>query len=306
MDSSISLKDEIWFLCVCHHISNAVYTSRIFFCQQIYCISFSLWLAILCVTAILGAFEYASKGAHLVRRSCPFVRLSACISAVPTGPISWNLIFATLRKYAEELQIWLQSDKCIGHYTRRPEYVCAVDSSGRCSVPLQQRKESPILTFPWQLSTVLHCWQLPAVQQQYKGMHYCVSIATVFTRVRHLVRYTSIACPFVYGVWFVIHAVGIKRILFWCNSFEVNLFWEADSSWASEAIPRILLTPKFLDRVYMSPQFVPIMSQLHAVYVTPCCFLRNHCNILLSAPWSSKSFFASRIFSQAFFAAIDV
>jgi hypothetical protein len=25
MDSSISLKDEIWFLSVCHHISNAVY-----------------------------------------------------------------------------------------------------------------------------------------------------------------------------------------------------------------------------------------------------------------------------------------
>ena len=25
MDSSVSLKDEIWFLCVCHHVSNAVY-----------------------------------------------------------------------------------------------------------------------------------------------------------------------------------------------------------------------------------------------------------------------------------------
>jgi len=25
MDSSVSPKDEIWFLCVCHHISNAVY-----------------------------------------------------------------------------------------------------------------------------------------------------------------------------------------------------------------------------------------------------------------------------------------
>jgi len=25
MDSSVSLKDEIWFLRVCHHISNAVY-----------------------------------------------------------------------------------------------------------------------------------------------------------------------------------------------------------------------------------------------------------------------------------------
>jgi len=82
---------------------------------------------------------------------------------------SWNLIFAILRKYAEELQIWLQSDKNIGHCTRRPEYVCAVDSGARCSVPLQQRKECPILAFPWQHSTVLHCWQLPAVQQQCKG-----------------------------------------------------------------------------------------------------------------------------------------
>ena len=25
MDSSVSPKDEIWFLCGCHHISNAVY-----------------------------------------------------------------------------------------------------------------------------------------------------------------------------------------------------------------------------------------------------------------------------------------
>ena len=25
MDSSVSPKDEIWFLCLCHHISNAVY-----------------------------------------------------------------------------------------------------------------------------------------------------------------------------------------------------------------------------------------------------------------------------------------
>jgi hypothetical protein len=35
-----------------------------------------------------------------------------------------------------------------------------------------------------------------------KGKHYCVSIATVFALVRHLVfvLYTSIACPVVYGV----------------------------------------------------------------------------------------------------------
>ena len=30
MDSSVSLKDKIWFLCVCHHVSNAVYPSFIF------------------------------------------------------------------------------------------------------------------------------------------------------------------------------------------------------------------------------------------------------------------------------------
>ena len=27
MDSSVSAKDEIWFLRVCHHVSNAVYTN---------------------------------------------------------------------------------------------------------------------------------------------------------------------------------------------------------------------------------------------------------------------------------------
>jgi len=28
MDSTVSPKDEIWFLRVCHHISNALYTKR--------------------------------------------------------------------------------------------------------------------------------------------------------------------------------------------------------------------------------------------------------------------------------------
>jgi hypothetical protein len=38
------------------------------------------------------------------------------------------------------------------------------------------------------------------VNNNLKGKHYCVSIATLFARVRHLVRYTYIACPVVYGV----------------------------------------------------------------------------------------------------------
>jgi len=29
MDSSVSAKDEIWFLHVCHHVSNTVYTIKI-------------------------------------------------------------------------------------------------------------------------------------------------------------------------------------------------------------------------------------------------------------------------------------
>jgi hypothetical protein len=94
-------------------------------------------------------------------RSSVFPRASALF---PLDQFPWNLILATLRKYAEELQIWLQSDKSIGHNTRRPEYVFTVDSGGRCSVPLQEHKESPILAL-----TVLHCWHLPADQQQFKG-----------------------------------------------------------------------------------------------------------------------------------------
>jgi hypothetical protein len=27
MDSSVALKDEIWFLRICHHISNVLYTA---------------------------------------------------------------------------------------------------------------------------------------------------------------------------------------------------------------------------------------------------------------------------------------
>ena len=34
MNSSVSPKDEIWFLCVCRHISDAVYNSGCVYCKN--------------------------------------------------------------------------------------------------------------------------------------------------------------------------------------------------------------------------------------------------------------------------------
>jgi hypothetical protein len=44
MNSSLSPKDKLWFLCVCHHISNAVYpslppTDSCLFCNRCFCIA---------------------------------------------------------------------------------------------------------------------------------------------------------------------------------------------------------------------------------------------------------------------------
>jgi hypothetical protein len=49
---------------------------------------------------------------------CPSVRLSACVSAAPTGRILCKFgYWKRLGKYVDKLQIWLKSDKAIVHFS---------------------------------------------------------------------------------------------------------------------------------------------------------------------------------------------
>jgi hypothetical protein len=76
---------------------------------------------------------------HLLASSCLPARLSACISAAPTGRIFRGIWYwEILRKPVEKLHVWLK------HFTWRPKHVYIIDSS---MTARQQCIGKPLLHF---------------------------------------------------------------------------------------------------------------------------------------------------------------
>jgi hypothetical protein len=72
-------------------------------------------------------------------------------------------------------------------------------------------------------------------------------------------------------------------------STERNSSCEADSSSASQEIPRSLWNPKFHNRIHNSPPHVPILNQIYSVHTFPFHFNEDPFNIILSStPMFSK------------------
>ena len=87
MDSSVSPKDEIWFLRVCHHISNAVYwpyvsvqllSIRHRLCSLRDCIEPSC-VCLQCYFRHVSAFARPSSGKLFICSICSYCCLAICI-----------------------------------------------------------------------------------------------------------------------------------------------------------------------------------------------------------------------------------
>ena len=81
------------------------------------------------------------------------------------------------------------------------------------------------------------------------------------------------------------------------NSMEQSPSWAADSSPASQEIPRSLWNPKVHCRVHKRPPPIPNFDPQHYIPCSPSHFLKTHFNITIpSTPRSSKWYIFYRVF----------
>jgi hypothetical protein len=84
----------------------------------------------------------------------------------------------------KKLQIWLKWDKTIRRLTWRPSMFRIVGSE-ICTTNYRER----IVLLPWQfLQYLLHCYQRHMHVNHARGLHCCVSMATIVPRTRHDIK----------------------------------------------------------------------------------------------------------------------
>lgn len=89
------------------------------------------------------SFSYTSRVSgfwrfHFFSKNLLSASTCACVFLSPPDRFSWNLTLEPFTKIHRKIQIWLKSDKYIGHYTCEPKDVDIVDSSRKYFVSRQQ------------------------------------------------------------------------------------------------------------------------------------------------------------------------
>jgi len=82
----------------------------------------------------------------------------------------------------------------------------------------------------------------------------------------------------------------------WANAIEHSSSWEANDSWTSQEITRILWNPKDYYRIHKSPTRVHILSQINSLHaLSPYSFFEIYFNtLLLPTLRASKRFLSLR------------
>ena len=109
---------------------------------------------------------------------CPHVSVR-----LPLDGFSGNFILGLFRKPVAKLRIWLKSDNNIGHCTWKLKYVYIVESSTKYA--RQQCEHDPLLRLRGNTERFCIVDSYVCINNNAKGIHCSVSMATVLTRIRH-------------------------------------------------------------------------------------------------------------------------